>query len=125
VHGVGRGMLSCVDVRTGAKIWDSRKVDRTLSDVAISDGLLYIADYSAKLHCFNAETGEHYWSFEMDQGQLDRAVACGMDGRGHLCGRRGRGEDARIFQKVTPGCGCAHVQLLFALYVRVIACPVE
>jgi outer membrane protein assembly factor BamB len=68
VHGVGRGMLSCVDVRTGAKIWDSRKVDRTLCDVAISDGLLYIADYSAKLHCFDAETGDWYWSFEMDAG---------------------------------------------------------
>ncbi len=68
IHGIGKGMLSCIDIRTGTKIWESRKVDRSLSDVAIHDGLLYIADYSAKLHCFNAESGEHYWSFEMDAG---------------------------------------------------------
>ena len=87
IHGIGRGMLSCVDVRTGTKIWESRKVDRTLSDVTLADGLLYIADYSANLHCFNAENGEHYWSFEMDAGVWGCTPVV-ADGRVYICDER-------------------------------------
>lgn len=61
LHGVGQGCLSCVDAATGAKVWSSPLVDRTLATVSIADGLLYIADYSGNLHCFNAATGERYW----------------------------------------------------------------
>ena len=68
IHGPGQGMLSCIDGATGRKIWESRQVGRTLSDVAIDDGLLYISDFSGRLHCFDAETGELYWQHELDAG---------------------------------------------------------
>ncbi len=71
IHGPGQGMLSCIDGATGSKIWESREVGRTLSDVAIHDGLLYASDYSGRLNCFDADTGEHVW-----QQQLDAGVWC-------------------------------------------------
>jgi outer membrane protein assembly factor BamB len=68
LHGPGKGMLSCIDAASGEKIWESRRVDRSLSNVVIDDGLLYISDFSGQLHCFNADTGEHYWQHELGTG---------------------------------------------------------
>jgi len=68
VHGPGRGMLSCIDGATGRKVWESRHVGRTLSEVAIEDGLLYISDFSGRLHCFDADTGELHWQHELGAG---------------------------------------------------------
>jgi outer membrane protein assembly factor BamB len=61
MHGVGQGQLSCVDAVTGAKVWGTALVDRTLATPAIADGLLYIPDYTGNLHCFDAKTGERCW----------------------------------------------------------------
>ena len=68
IHGPGQGMLSCVDGATGRKIWESRRVGRSLSDVAIDGDLLYISDFSGLLHCFDADTGERYWQHELGAG---------------------------------------------------------
>ena len=68
VHGPGQGMLSCLDAATGEEIWASKKVDRTIVDVTIDEGLAYIADYSGWLHCFDAETGECLWQHELEGG---------------------------------------------------------
>jgi outer membrane protein assembly factor BamB len=68
VHGPGQGMLSCIDGATGQKVWESRHVGRTLSEVAIDDGLLYISDFSGRLHCFDADTGELHWQHELGAG---------------------------------------------------------
>ncbi len=65
VHGPGAGILSCIDGATGQKVWDSREVGRTLSDVVIEDGLLYVADYSGHLHCFDAVRGERLWHHDL------------------------------------------------------------
>jgi len=68
VHGPGRGMLSCLDAATGKEIWSSRKVDRSIVDVVIHDGLAYIPDFSGRLNCFDAETGRHYWQHDLEGG---------------------------------------------------------
>jgi len=65
VHGRGQGQLVCVDAATGRRIWDNRKVDRSLATPAIHEGLLYIPDLSGRLHCLDAETGEHYWQHDL------------------------------------------------------------
>lgn len=67
-HGVGQGMLSCLDALTGKKIWDSDLVKRSTATVAIQNGLLFISDYSSNLHCFNAETGERHWVHDLEAG---------------------------------------------------------
>ena len=68
IHGIGNGMLSCVDVVTGKKVWDSREVGRSLSNVTIHDGLLYISDFNGTLHCFDTDSGELFWQQELDAG---------------------------------------------------------
>lgn len=66
-HGDGVGYLSCIDVtKTGeisssGKVWSYSKISRSLSTASISDGLLFIGDYSGKVHCLNADTGQVYW----------------------------------------------------------------
>jgi outer membrane protein assembly factor BamB len=66
VHGNGQGCLSCVDAATGAKVWESRLIERTLATPAIADGLLYMPDCTGNLHCFDAGTGERYWVHPLD-----------------------------------------------------------
>jgi len=68
VHGPGQGMLTCIDVATGKKIWQSAKVDRTTSQPAIDNGLLYISDYTGNLNCHDADTGKLYWQHDMEAG---------------------------------------------------------
>ena len=65
-HGTGKGCLSCVDAATGKKIWESRDVERSLSTCSIYDGLLYIADYTGNLHCFDPDTGKRLWVHHTD-----------------------------------------------------------
>ncbi len=67
-HGQGKGMLSCLDGRTGNVLWESRSVGRTLCTAAIDRGLVYIADYHGLLHCLDALTGEHLWQHDLGGG---------------------------------------------------------
>ena len=71
-HGEGIGHLWAIDatgsgdVTTTADVWHfgDENYNRTISTVAIHDGLLYAADLSGFFYCLNAETGEHYWTYD-------------------------------------------------------------
>ena len=66
-HGTGRGRLVCInasgagDVTDTAPVWDYRDINRSISTVSITDGLLYTADRAGTIHCLDAETGKAYW----------------------------------------------------------------
>jgi outer membrane protein assembly factor BamB len=60
-HGTGKGAMVCMDAATGKKIWVSKLVDRTLATASIVNGLVYVADYTGRLHCLDAKTGMRYW----------------------------------------------------------------
>ena len=69
-HGEGIGRLVCIDAtktgdisKTGV-IWDYTGINRSISTVAIHDGLLYAADYSGWIHCVDAETGKLQWKHD-------------------------------------------------------------
>ncbi len=71
-HGEGVGILTCIDAtKTGditgtGKVWAYDKIHRSLSTASITpDGLLFIADFSGFVHCFNADTGQLYWRHDM------------------------------------------------------------
>ena len=71
-HGEGVGHLWVIDAtgegditETGA-VWHRGDEDfhRTMSTVAIDDGLLYVADLSGFVYCLDANTGEHHWTYD-------------------------------------------------------------
>lgn len=69
-HGEGKGNLVCIDVTKrgdltkGGAIWSYDKIHRSLSTPAISNGLLFVGDFSGFLHCLDAETGKPYWVYD-------------------------------------------------------------
>ncbi len=69
-HGRGKGLLHCIDAtktgditKTGC-IWTYDGLDRSMSTVAVDDGLLYVPDIAGRLHCLDADTGRCHYVFE-------------------------------------------------------------
>lgn len=67
MHGLGRGVLQCIDAsgrgditETGG-VWRYEAIGRTMATVAIADGLVYVTDLAGDLHCLDALTGEVHW----------------------------------------------------------------
>jgi len=69
-HGQGRGALACIDATgTGdltskGMVWVNTDIDRSLTTVAIKDGILYTADFTGRIFALNADTGREYWRHE-------------------------------------------------------------
>jgi outer membrane protein assembly factor BamB len=53
------------DITTSGRLWDYDKVSRTISNVAIDNGLLFIADLAGFLHCLDVNTGKAYWTHDL------------------------------------------------------------
>lgn len=73
-HGEGIGHLYAInakgasgDVTGKAGLWHygGEEFKRTLSTVAVADGLLYISDLSGFLHCLDEKTGKPLWVYDM------------------------------------------------------------
>jgi len=72
-HGEGVGNLWCIDatlegdVTDTAKLWHRGGNDfhRTISTVAIHDGILYAADLSGFLYALDARTGDLFWTHDL------------------------------------------------------------
>jgi outer membrane protein assembly factor BamB len=63
-HRFGEGMLWRVRAADGRPVW-SAPINRSLSTVAVADGLVYAADSSGKLTCLDAQTGAVVWEREI------------------------------------------------------------
>ena len=70
MHGRGRGLLHCIDAsqtgditKTGC-VWTYDKIERSISSVAVADGLVYAVDLAGHVHCLDAKTGQLYWMVE-------------------------------------------------------------
>lgn len=74
--GTGPGHLYCIDATKRGDISESGKAwhvggedfGRTISNVAIADGLLYAADLSGYLYCFEVANGKQVWKHDMMAG---------------------------------------------------------
>ncbi|MGH9868967.1 MAG: PQQ-binding-like beta-propeller repeat protein [Candidatus Polarisedimenticolia bacterium] len=72
-HGEGVGHLWAIDatkdgdVTESGMVWHRGNQDfgRTLSTVAIADGILYASDLSGRLYCLDAKTGKHHWTHDL------------------------------------------------------------
>ena len=72
-HGEGPGNLWVIDAAAGtgdvtakAAVWHrgGEEFGRTISTVAVADGLLYAADLAGRLYCLDAATGQHHWTYD-------------------------------------------------------------
>jgi outer membrane protein assembly factor BamB len=88
LHGLGKGCLSCFDAATGAVIWRSEAVGRTLSAVALHDGVIYLPDGAGELHAFDAATGAALWTHDLE-GPVNYANARVADGKVFVGTERG------------------------------------
>ena len=54
------------DITASSVVWHRSGNDfhRTMSTAAIADGIVYIADLSGFLYALDAETGEHFWTYD-------------------------------------------------------------
>ncbi len=72
-HGEGRGHLYAIDATKKGDITESgglwhvggEDFRRSMSTVAIKDGLLYAADLTGFLYCLDLETGKRHWRYDM------------------------------------------------------------
>jgi len=93
VHGRGRGELVCIDATQAGDItesglmWVFAGLDRSLSTVAVSDGLLYAADNSGRVFCLDADTGKLHWTHDTEQPICSSPLVA--DGRVYLGTDRG------------------------------------
>ena len=71
-HGEGGGHLYAIDgtkrgdITRSGRVWHVGGDDfhRSLSSAAVADGLLYLADLSGYLYCFDANTGKQRWKYD-------------------------------------------------------------
>ena len=71
-HGEGVGHLYAIDgtkrgdITESGKVWHVGGEDfkRSMSMVAVADGLLYASDLSGFLYCLDAKTGKQHWEYD-------------------------------------------------------------
>ena len=69
-NGEGKGHLYAIDatqrgdITQSGLVWHFEDIRRSISTVAIHDGLLYTADFSGFLHCIDVATGEEIWTYD-------------------------------------------------------------
>ncbi|MGD8815643.1 MAG: PQQ-binding-like beta-propeller repeat protein [Acidobacteriota bacterium] len=69
-NGEGNGRLHAIDatgrgdITESGLIWRTEDIRRSISTVAIHDGLLYIPDFSGFFRCLDVETGEEVWMYD-------------------------------------------------------------
>jgi outer membrane protein assembly factor BamB len=68
--GIGAGNLYAIDaakrgdITATGLIWRYGEIKRSISSVAIFNGLLFAADINGLLHCLDVSTGKAYWTYD-------------------------------------------------------------
>lgn len=120
-HGRGKGMLHCIDatlrgeITQSGRIWTYDGLDRSISTVAVADGLVYAPDIAGRLHCLDAQTGECCWVHET--GAETWASPLVADGKIYL----GTKEDFFIFAAGREPQVLAEIRLGAPVYTSAIA----
>ena len=91
--------VKCIDAtRTGditkdGQVWSQPLLQHSCTTPAIYDGLVFVGDLGRKIYCFDAETGEQYWSHSM-RGDVWSSILV-ADGKVYV-GSHGR--DVAVFE---------------------------
>jgi outer membrane protein assembly factor BamB len=66
----GKGRFVCLEVdnvrRPPRLLWEDREIGRTQCTASIAEGRVYIADGAGMLNCYEADTGEVVYRYELD-----------------------------------------------------------
>lgn len=112
MHGRGRGMLTCIDAtKTGdithsGCIWSYDGIERTISSIAISGGLLYATDLAGRVHCLDEKTGKPYWVYETKAETWSSPLVA--DGKIFVCTKKklvtlAAGREMKLLSEVSLG----------------------
>ncbi|HSI33331.1 MAG: PQQ-binding-like beta-propeller repeat protein [Phycisphaerae bacterium] len=80
------------DFNKNGKVESKERMNRTISTVAVFEGLVYAPDFSGYLHCFDAKTGERYWVYDTESAMWSSPMIA--DGKVFLTNENG---DVNIF----------------------------
>ena len=75
------------------RIVGKERINRTISTTCVYNGLAFVPDFSGYLHCFDAETGQKYWTHDMEAAMWGSPLA--IDGKIYLGDEEG---DVVIFE---------------------------
>ena len=125
MHGLGRGVLHCIDatqsgdISESGRVWSYEGIGRTFSSVSVDNGLVYASELSGKLHCLDAATGVLYWVH--DTGEETWANPLLADGKVYLNTRQSfwvlaAGREKRVLFKERGGSETAPVVANGVLY---------
>jgi outer membrane protein assembly factor BamB len=70
MHGRGRGLLHCIDAGQTGDIthsgcqWLYEGIERSISSVAVHEGIVYASDLAGHIHCLDEKTGRPFWVYE-------------------------------------------------------------
>ncbi len=80
------------DTNKDGKLQIRERMNRTISSVAVSDGLAFAPDFSGFIHCFDAVTGKQYWTHDLEAPIWGSPMI--SDGKVFLCDEDG---DLEVF----------------------------
>jgi outer membrane protein assembly factor BamB len=55
---------------------ETERMHRTICTATVSDGLLFIGDFSGNFHCLDANTGKQYWGFDCNAEIWGSSMIC-------------------------------------------------
>ena len=114
-HGSGIGNLHCIDATGNGDVTGTHAVwtrggkdfNRTMSTVAINDGLLYVSDLDGFLNCLDAKTGKPYWVHDLFAAVWSSAML--VDGKLYIGDEDGdllimkQGKEKKIIKEINMG----------------------
>ncbi len=90
---MAKGRFMCLEVKDVKLppeiLWEDRNVGRTQCTASIVDGLCYVADGFGNLNCWDADTGEVMYRYDLDakRGIRERSQMV-ADGKIYICNER-------------------------------------